>query len=106
MHDPGPRIFVEYRQDQSILIIVNGRTSIVHSAHLVDERIAQLLRPDWGEPVEPPLTVNENSIIRYMRDLADQNGLWSEVKQHYDSCRKNGDCAAAAAFHALYEWDI
>jgi hypothetical protein len=45
-----PKPIIEYRDDQSIRITVNGRTSTVSSAHLVDERIAQLSREDWGRP--------------------------------------------------------
>lgn len=44
-------LLVEYRDDQSIRITVNGRTSTVHSAHLVEERIAQLKQSDWGHPI-------------------------------------------------------
>lgn len=34
--------------DGAYLIQVDNRRSIVGSAHLVDERIAQLSRPGWG----------------------------------------------------------
>jgi hypothetical protein len=106
MSDPAPKVSVEYREDQSILITAGWRTSIVHSAHLVDERITQLLRPGWGMPINPPLTVRENDLLCHMKQSADEYGLWSEVKEHYDRCRISGDPPHIAAFHALYEWDL
>lgn len=46
--NPSPRIKTLW--DGSYLITVNGRRSIVSSAHLIEERIAQLSRPGWGYP--------------------------------------------------------
>lgn len=97
---------VEYREDQSICITVHDRSCIVHSAHLVDERIAQLSRSGWGMPYSEPLTVRESNVIARMKQSADPYLLWSEVKHEYDRCRKSGDCPYVASFHALYEWDL
>jgi hypothetical protein len=41
---------VESLPEGGYRITAGGRTSTVSSAHLVDERIAQLLRPTWGRP--------------------------------------------------------
>lgn len=106
MSNRDPKVSVEYREDQSILITAGLRTSIVHSAHLVDERIAQLLQWNWGMPANPPLAIREIELIGNMRESADKYGLWAEVKEHYDRCRASGDSPHVAAFHALYEWDL
>lgn len=97
---------VEYREDQSIRITVNGRTSTVSSGHLVDERIAQLKNPAWGHPINEPHTVEESEIILCMKNIAEPNCLWLEVKQDYDANRKHGYGPSDASFHALYEWDL
>lgn len=104
MTSPDP--VIEYRDDQSIRITVNGRTSTVSSAHLVDERIAQLERFDWGHPVNEPHTVAETVIVECMRNIAEPNGLWHEVKEAYDHHRLFGCGPNEASFHALYEWDL
>ncbi len=101
-----PDPVVEYREDQSIRIVVGERSCVVHSAHLVDERIAQLKRPDWGHPVNEPHTIAEAVAIQCMKDIAEPNGLWSEVKDSYDHHRLFGCGPAEASFHALYEWDL
>lgn len=48
----------------------------------------------------------EAGVIACMKARADACGLWAEVKDAYDSYRKNGDTPAEAAWCALYDWDL
>lgn len=48
----------------------------------------------------------EEAVVARMKETAEKEGLWEEVKEAYDGYRKNGDAPKEAAWCALYDWDI
>lgn len=51
-------------------------------------------------------SADENDVIEKMKSMADQYGLWEEVKRDYDHNISRGMSPMNAAFDALYEWDV
>lgn len=47
---------------------------------------------------------DEASVIARLKAIADEYGLWAEVKEAYDSYRKDGDTPEQAALWAMYDY--